>query len=228
MNSPSATTQNILQQTPLFQALGPEQMAKISKNMEEIRLAKNEFLFHAGDQPSGFHVVVCGQMKLAITSPMGDEKIVEIIGPQQSFGEAVMFLQRPYPVTAIALLDTHLIKIPGALVDSLLMADQTFAKRLLAGLSLRLHSLLQDVESYSLHSGNQRVISYLLMLCPENCANSLEISLPTSKRVIASRLNLTPETLSRIFQELAQNKLIRVKGRCVHIPDLGLLRQFMG
>jgi CRP-like cAMP-binding protein len=220
-------THKILQHTPLFHAIASEQMGKISEKVEEVRLAKNEMLFQAGELPSGFYIVAFGQIKLAVTSPVGDEKIVEIIGQRQSFGEAVMFLHRPYPISAIALVDTLLLKIPLQVVDALLMEDHSFAKRMLAGLSVRLHSLLQDVESYSIQSSLQRVISYLLLLCPEGCENSLEVSLPTSKLVIASRLNLTPETLSRIFHDLTRNKLIVVNGRSIQIPDLKSLREFL-
>jgi CRP-like cAMP-binding protein len=71
----------------------------------------------------------------------------------------------------------------------------------------------------------QRVIGYLLQHVPDQ-TGSAELALPTSKQVIASRLNLTPETLSRILHELAEAQLIRVHGRQITIIDLARLRQF--
>jgi len=84
------------------------------------------------------------------------------------------------------------------------------------------------VESYSLRSSAQRVIGYLLQHCPpeNDCQGTLELTLPTSKQVIASRLNLTPETLSRILHDLTQAKLIEVHGRNIKVPDLRRLREF--
>lgn len=222
------TIGKLLSHTPLFQTLGAEQMATISESAQDIRLEKGDILFHAGENPSGFYVVAFGQIKLVVTSPLGGEKVVEIVGQRQSFGEAVMFLQRPYPVTAIALTDALLLKISQHHVDQLLATDPSFAKRMLAGLSFRLRSLVQDVESYSMRSSAQRVIGYLLQHCPEDGDDALEIDLPTSKLVIASRLNLTPETLSRVFHELMRNKLINVHGRSIQIPSLQQLREFMG
>jgi len=114
----------------------------------------------------------------------------------------------------------------SAMADRLL--DLVGFAVLLAGLAMRLHSLIGDVESYSLRSSAQRVIGYLLQHCPHDgeCEERLEFTLPTSKQVIASRLNLTPETLSRIFHDLAEGGLIEVHGRQIMVPDLARLRAY--
>lgn len=218
----------LLARLPLFSELSPEQVAQIADATREKRLAKGEMLFQKGDPPRGFFAIVFGQIKLAFPSSQGNEKVVEIVGPKQSFGEAVMFMDRPYPVFAESLADTLLLHITKNAVFDLLEKDSSFARRMLAGLSMRLHSLVSDVESYSLRSSAQRVIGYLLQHCPQDgeCKGALEISLPTSKQVIASRLNLTPETLSRIFHDLTEAHLISVHGKQITIPDLRRLREF--
>lgn len=218
----------LLARLPLFQELSTEQVAQIAAVTREKRLAKSEMLFQKGDMPRGFYVIVFGQIKLAFPSSQGNEKVVEILGPKQNFGEAVMFMDRPYPLFAESLTDTLLLHIAKTAVFELLEADPSFARRLLAGLSMRLHSLVNDVESYSLRSSAQRVIGYLLQHCPldEDVTGSMEISLPTSKQVIASRLNLTPETLSRIFHDLSEAGLIDVHGKQITIRDMRRLREF--
>jgi CRP-like cAMP-binding protein len=87
---------------------------------------------------------------------------------------------------------------------------------------------VSDVEAYSLRSGAQRVIGYLLrdVRVAEPGANGGEVTLPISKGVIASRLNLTPQHFSRILHELAAQGLIAVQGRKVHVTDLARLRAF--
>ena len=198
-------------------------------DVREVRLDKGRQIFSKGDAVQGFHVVVYGQVKLFLPSVQGNEKVVEIIGPQQSFGEAVMFLGKPYPVSAEALADTLLLHVSRESILGLLETDTSFARRLLAGLSMRLHSLLLDVESYSLRSSTQRVIGFLLQHGDADEADSAEVlnlTLPTSKQVIASRLNLTPETLSRIFSELTARDLIEVQGRAIKILDVPRLRNF--
>jgi CRP-like cAMP-binding protein len=216
----------LLGRLPLFSALTPAQLEPLAAASRERDLAKGELLFQKGDPAKGFYVVVSGQVKLAVASADGNEKVVEVISPQQSFGEAVMFMDRPFPVFAEALIDTVLIHIGKDAVFGLITADPSFARRMLAGLSMRLHSLIADVETYSLRSSAQRVIGYLLQREPEDGQGTFDLTLPTSKQVIASRLNLTPETLSRILHDLIEAGLIEVHGRQVKVLDVPRLRRF--
>ena len=227
-NPGKADIPDIIAKLPLFAEISPAQLALIAAEAREKPLAKGEMLFNKGDPARGFFVVVRGQLKLAFRSPQGDEKVVHVVGPRQSFGEAVMFMDRPYPVFAQALCDTLLLHVSRNAVFELLECDASFARHMLAGLSMRLHALVQDVESLSLRSSAQRLIGYLLQQCGdvELTAGSIECDLPTSKQVIASRLNLTPETFSRILHDLTGAGLITVHGRHIEIHDLRRLRAY--
>jgi len=215
----------MLSKLPLFQELSPPQLRRLASGTHEKRVVKGEMLFKKGDEATGFYVVLYGQIKLAFPSAQGAEKVVDIIGPKQSFGEAVMFMNRPFPVFAQALSDTLLLHLSKAIVFDMLRDDVTFARAMLAGLSMRLHSLVHDVESYSLRSGTQRVLGYILQHCPTDSGDKeVTITLETSKVILASLLNLTPETLSRIFTELSQSGLLSISGRKITIHQLQRLR----
>ncbi len=207
----------LLRRIPLFSELSEEDIQLVTRYTRERQVARGEVLFQRGDLPHGFYFVVSGQVKLAFSSSQGTEKVVEIVGPMQSFGEAVMFMNHPYPVFAEALSETVLVHVGQAVVSELIDQDSTFARKLLAGMAIRLHGLIQDVETYSLRSSTQRVIGYLLQVADNDAP--CEIALPTSKQVIASRLNLTPETLSRIFHDLSDAGLITVQGKRVRLHD---------
>lgn len=216
---------DLLTKLPLFQELTLPQMQTLAASVREKNLNKGEMLFQKGDPAKGFYLVVSGQIKLAFSSAQGNEKVVDILGPKQSFGEAVMFMDRPYPVFAEALSNASLLHVPQTVVFELLEKDASFARRMLAGLSLRLHTLVNDVEAYSLRSGTERVIGYLLQNQSTE-KGPLEVELATSKQVIASRLNLTPETLSRVFHDLSSAGLITVHGKRLVIPDVGKLSRY--
>ncbi|GAB1458888.1 Crp/Fnr family transcriptional regulator [Thauera sp.] len=208
---------SLLRRIPLFSELSEADIQLVARYTRERQVARGEVLFQRGDLPHGFYFVVSGQVKLAFSSSQGTEKVVEIIGAMQSFGEAVMFMNHPYPVFAEALSETVLVHVGQAVVSELIDQDSTFARKLLAGMAIRLHGLIQDVETYSLRSSTQRVIGYLLQVADSDAP--CEIALPTSKQVIASRLNLTPETLSRIFHDLSDAGLITVQGKRVSLHD---------
>jgi len=210
----------MLRQIPFFRALSDEDLARVLRHTRELAVPRGQVLFNRGDPVQGFHFVIEGQIKLAVSSPSGSEKVVEVIHPMQTFGEAVMLLGRPYPVFAQATLDTRLLHVGQGIVSELIDHDPQFAKRLLAGMAMRLHGLIQDVEAYSLRSSTERVIGYLLQASGQDDPSvPVGFDLPTSKQTLASRLNLTPETLSRIFAELSQAGLIHVHGRHVKLLD---------
>ena len=100
---------------------------------------------------------------------------------------------------------------------------------MLAGLARRLHGLVKDVEAYTLHSGVQRVIGYLLgdrLSESEVASESITVTLPVSKAAIASRLSLTPEYFSRVLNELEGAGLIEVDKRDIRIPDTARLATY--
>lgn len=225
MSSSTIKVQAFLQNLPLFNEMSEGEIDRVAQGTVTHHVPRGEIVFHKGDPCAGFHVVVYGQVKLGFMSPQGSEKVIEIIGPGQSFGEALMFMEKPYIVFAQTLADSLLLHVGKKVVFDELARDPAFARKMIAGLSRRLHGLINDVEAYSLRSGTQRVIGYLLRdETAEDVAPVSDVLLPANKNVIASRLNLTPEHFSRILHELASAGLLTVEGRVVKIHDIEKLR----
>jgi CRP-like cAMP-binding protein len=97
---------------------------------------------------------------------------------------------------------------------------------MLASLSMRLHGLLEDMETCTMRTSAQRVICFLNQLASGDEAAAVEVALPTNKQTIASQLNLAPETFSRVLGNLSDAGLIEVKGRSILIKDLTKLRAY--
>ena len=221
--------QAFLSNLPMFKELPGPVIDRIAAGTSEMHVPRGEILFTRGDPCRGFYLVIYGQVKLSFVTKQGTEKVVEIVGPTHSFGEALMFAGKPYVVMAQTLADSMLLHVSRDVVFSELDRDPAFARALLAGLSQRLHRLIHDVESYSLETGSQRVIGYLLRQDDEGDEpGPHKVTLPVSKALVASRLNLTPEHFSRILHELSAAGLIRVDGRSVEIVDVGRLRAHTG
>lgn len=220
--------QDFLARMPLFNELAPHDLDRIAHGTTQQQVARKEMVFHSGDLCTGLHAVVYGQIKLSVISPLGEEKIVRLVGPGDSFGEALMFLGKPYFVSAQAIGDSLLLHVARTTIVEAVRDDADFACQMLAGMSARLHALMRDVEAYSLRSGTHRVISYLLEqkaepdAGPEN--TGMRVQLEAGKKMVASRLNLTPEHFSRILHELGTRGLVAINGREIVIPDPSKLR----
>ena len=226
MSRPAIPVEAFLHALPLFKALSEDEIARIAESVSLVEAPRGTVLFRRGDPCRGFHAVLYGQVKLSLHGTSGGEKVVELTSAGQTFGEAVMFLDKPYLVQAQTLTDCKLLFIPREVVLAQIEADSGFARRLLAALSARLHGLVHDLEGYALQSGRERVVGYLLSSVPEEKhGGSHSMSLTVRKGVIASRLNVSQEHFSRILQELARSGLISVVGREISIPDVRRLRE---
>ena len=227
MDSLSFDIPRYLSELPLFHALQPAELERLTQGARLRQLARGENIFHVGDLCAEFHVVVSGQLKLFVLSPQGQEKIIEIVGPGGSCGEALMFLERPYIINAQTLRETVLLTISRQAVMREIECNQGFCLRMLAGLSRRLHGLISDVQAYALQNGAERVIGYLLHGLPETWpetgaprnGTAVSVTLPVSKAAIASRLSMTPEYFSRVLHELESQGLIAVDRREITILD---------
>jgi CRP-like cAMP-binding protein len=219
--------EEFLRNLPLFRDLTAEEVDRVAASTSQVRMSAGSILFRKGDPCAGFHVIVYGQVKLAFGASDGSEKVVEILGPGQSFGEAVMFLDKPYVVFAETLADSLLLHVGKSVIFQELAHSQHFARRMLGGLAQRLHRIVGDLEGYSLKSGTQRVIGYLLRDVADG-GRTAEVTLPATKSVIASRLSITREHFSRILHELSDAGLIKVSGRNIRFLDIDRLRSHRG
>lgn len=216
--------QDFLSNVPLFSELEPAELDAIALGTTEMKVRRGEIVFQRGEPCLGLHVLIYGQIKLSVVSSPGNEKVVKIIRAGDSFGEALMFMGKNYIVTAQALEDCLVLHVSRNVINAELAKSQNLTFNMLKGLSQRLYGLMEDVESYSLRSGAQRVIGYLLK--HDHCENGETITLSTSKAIIASRLNITPEHFSRILLDLSTHGLIKVKGKEITILDMQGLIDF--
>ena len=203
---------------PLFSGLFPEELERLLAHARRRAVKAHEALFAEGDKAEAFYFILSGSVRLYRLSPQGDEKVIEILMAGQTFGEAVVFLGGRYPVYAAALSDAVLIEIPTGDFVRILKANGGMALRMLAGISMRLHQLINDVQALTLETAGQRVAGYLIEQCPAD-AKSADVHIQVHKNVVASRLGVKAETFSRVLATLRDLGLISVAGNDIHITD---------
>jgi len=210
---------------PLFRGLDERELARLAAATTRHTLARGACLFGEGDPATGLYAVVYGRIKLATHDAAGRETRADLIGAGRTFGEAVMFLDRPYLVQATALGDALVLHIAREAIFDTLQRNPQFARRVIGTLAERLEWLVRERNALAVGSAAQRFVAWLLRR-PEVTANAERavITLPATKRVLAARLDLSAEHLSRVLREFTTRGLLAVRGREVTIVDVARLR----
>jgi CRP-like cAMP-binding protein len=204
----------------LFAGLSPPQLQRVMTSAHVIDADSGELLFDRGQPARHFYVVLEGQVNLVLYSKAGEEKIVDILGPGQSFAEAVMFMSGPlYPVSAVAAGPCRIARFSSVDYVGLLRESPETCLRMLGHLSQRLHMRIREIEYLTLDSATHRLVRMIESRVPTGGDGPHEIVLQESRQELASRLSMKPETLSRILRTLADTGVIVVQGRTLQVPS---------
>lgn len=200
---------------PLFAGVAPDSQARIVRGCVRRIVEPREHIYWQGEAPEAFYVIRAGHVRLGVASPDGDEKVIDILSAGQHFGLAELFGAPSYTSFAEAVTPVSLIEIDAGSLFHAIGAYPDLALRILSAVAGQYAALQQDVIASSFRSGTDRLVDYLLRLAGRNLRPGYEasIELPVSKRLIAARLGVTAEHLSRLLRELSESDLIRVFGR---------------
>lgn len=206
---------DLLAEHYLFSSFTIQQQQKIGASSRLLRIKSGETLFQQGDKAKFFYLVISGQIKLCLNSRDGNQKIVEVAYPGQTFAEAVAFMTgHRYPVSAQAIEDASLVVIPSLLYLEQLADSNASCFRLLGDISRRLHSRLREIEMLTLENATHRLVRFL---AHKTITEDNRIHLNLSRQDIAARLSIKPETLSRIIRGLIDEGIISVDGKEITI-----------
>lgn len=207
---------NILANTSLFKMLDESQLNLVAANTSPMRTSPNMCIVNQGDPAEGAFWVVYGQVKVGVYSKQGGEKTLAILGPGKCFGLGEMVLDQPHVAFVKTTADCLLLHTSRDTILKLAQENFDFAREVMSCLGRQFYALMLDIEAYS-QTARQRLAGYLLRQGSPERGN--EIELVANKVLVASRLSLAPETLSRLFRDFAAEGLIKVAGRRITILD---------
>jgi CRP-like cAMP-binding protein len=225
MTVPMPDDLKIASQTAVLSGLNPRTVQALLAPATVVNLKPGNALFQQGEPATTLFIVVRGWIKLYRVTPAGDETVLHVLSKGDSFAEAVAFTGGCYPAAASAATASRVILIPAHHVMSCIREAPDIAFAMIASTSQHLHRLVQRVEQLSAQSGLQRVAEFLVALCP-NLNGRCTISLPYDKSLIAGRLGLKPETLSRVFVKLRLMG-VEVRASDVVVNEVAQLRSLV-
>ncbi len=213
----------IVTRLAVFRGLKSETVEHIIAPATAVMLRPHEWIVRQGDPATAFFIVIDGWVKLYRNTAAGDETVIDIMTKGESFAEAVAFTGNRYLATAEAVTEARVGRIPADHIVRCIRQSPDIALAMIASISQHMHHLVQQVEQLKAQSGVQRVAEFLASLSSAeqgHCA----LVLPYDKVLIAGRLGLTPESLSRAFARLRAIGVV-VDASCVVVRDVAKLRQ---
>ena len=212
--------EGVLANLPLFWGVAPPHVQLVARQSWLLPAPRGETLVRAGARVPGVFAVAYGSVKIALRNGGAEERLLRVAAARQVFGEASALLGQPAPFEAVTLAESKLVVVPSAPLVDLMEREPRFARALVMSLARRKLELCAEVASAALHTGMQRLAGYLVELD----GSGDRVQLQSSKTLLAARLGMKKETLSRLLARLAREGVIEVSGREIALLDRERLR----
>lgn len=212
--------EGVLANSALMRGATAAQVVAVAAQCRALPVRRNDVVVECSARLPGIIAVAYGTLKLSLCTPGNQRRVLRLIKAGETFGEAAALTGRPSPYEVRALSECKLVVVPSAAILAALERDPLAARQVLQLLAERYFELVGELESAAVRRGAQRLASYLDSLAERGSGNGMwAVRLPATKTVVASRLDMKKETLSRLLKQLATQGLISVAGQDITILD---------
>jgi CRP/FNR family transcriptional regulator len=199
----------LLKNCRLFSDLNAAELQLIEPMATRKEFRKGQIIFSEGAPPRGFFLVVSGAVKIFRIGPDGRERVLHVVGANDSFAEASLFMAE-YPASAEALAPTVVIAVDKNSFKQLLAKDAKLSFKIMGALVKWLAQMRNALTDLTTKEVPARFASYVLSL-PE------PLTVPMSKTTVAQMLGTTKETFSRLLNRLARARILTYRGNQIKI-----------
>lgn len=210
-----------MQALALFDGVAPAHVEAMLRSAFLQRFPAHVELAREGEPPDFLHVIADGHVEM-FSAYRDRETTVSVIGSGHSFIVAAVLVDRVYLKSARTLTPARILMIPSEAVRLAFAGDAAFSRNLAIELAYAYRSLVKELKNQKLRSSLERLANWLLIRNAETGERG-RFDLPFDKKVLASRLGMAPEVLSRSFATLAPYH-VAVRGRVVELHDTNALR----
>lgn len=228
MSSRQDSTERIaalLSGLPLFTGLEGVLLSELAAVGQLIELPPRRRLYGSGEPIRFAHVLLAGSVKRSTLLSDAVEKVLELVRPGQLLALSEVFSAQTYTSLAHTVQPSLVVALPVARLIEIAKHHPGLSLRLLETMAQRHFAAEFEVVSHHALPGTQRVLDYLLRLAGDRrgIAGETTVQLDASKKLIAARLDMTPETFSRTLRQLSTDGVIVVSGRIIHIQNATLV-----
>ena len=208
----------------ILQLLNQAQKSTLDAQSYQLTLDAGECLFEKGDSAEAIYMVNTGKVTLYRLMPNGEEKVFKVFLSGGLIAEMAIFMTpRCYPMSAHVDQKTRLTCYSHESINELLISDSALAMNVLGFMGNRIGQLMNSLDMLTQVNASQRLVMYFADIYRKQQQQGNKLILPNTKKVLATQLGITPETLSRLLNKLKFSGLINESGSSITVPSFSLL-----
>ncbi len=206
---------------PLIRSLGAAAVDDLARVSHFQRFPPGTILFREGDLPSLLFIVEDGLI-VARRQAGGVSTTVSALEAGSIFPLGPIISDRPCILTCEVTASSEIYMLPAANIRTLAETNLAFAYAVSVELATGYRSLISEAAAQKVQSVAERVATWILANADENG----RIDLKLSKSELASLLGISPETLSRSLQSLA-NEGVAISRASMTVTDRQSLARYL-
>ncbi len=227
----TAPRPEILARTALFSGLDAAALERLAAMAKPLSFRPEEVIFRKGDPGRSLFVIERGRVKIASTSAEGREVALNLLGPNEMFGEIALVDGGARTADAIACEPVRLLCLDRAELVPFLQSTPELMLSMLVALSQRVRWVSNRFEDSVFLSLPARMAKRLLFLdqhfgVKSSKGRRLTVSLP--QRELASHMGVSRESINRLLQEWRDGGLIDIDRGVIVLIDLAGLGAIAG
>ncbi|MGH3787562.1 MAG: Crp/Fnr family transcriptional regulator [Pseudonocardiaceae bacterium] len=216
----------MLAEIPLFQALSQEGIVAAARAGLSRIYAPGQIICHQGDPGDHLYAVIEGLVKIVFTSERGDEMVLNILGPEEIFGELALLDGSPRSASVVSLKSTSVFVLPRGQLLELMSVNPGLADEFLKLIGKLVRNLTEKAGDLAYLDLAGRLAKLLLQLSAmHGDVHGVVLDSGLTQTDLAGMIGASRPAVNRALQSLAARGLIAVQGRTIELRDLEALRR---
>jgi len=176
-----------------------------------------DYIFREDGTPQFYFQILRGEIKLNNYSTDGKEFIQNILSHGECFGESMMFLEKPYPVNAVALKNSVILKIRREKFMALLDLYPNVAIEICVALSEKTYNKFLLMRKISSKNAIERLKELMdMMKEAQEKKDKFSFEIPHTRQQLASLTGLCVETAIRAIKKMEKNEILKIENRKIY------------
>ena len=217
---------DVLAEIPLFQVLSQEGISAAARAGLSRIYAPGQIICHQGDPGDHLYAVIEGLVKIVFTSERGDEMVLNILGPEEIFGELALLDGSPRSASVLALKSTSVFVLPRRQLLELMSVNPGLADEFLKLIGKIVRNLTEKAGDLAFLDLVGRLAKLLLQLSAmHGQVHGVVLDSGLTQTDLARMIGASRPAVNRELQSLATRGMIALQGRTIVLRDLEALRR---